>query len=182
MVFTWQVSGIRYTIVMILRSAICCLLLTGIVIPVTSLASDIAIADRVIISKSERKLFLIKGEEIIRTFDVSLGLLPEGDKSKEGDFRTPEGYYLLTNRNTDSDFFLSIQVSYPNEEDVRKARQKGYDPGGQIMIHGYPNEPRHSLDYYRQTDWTDGCIAVTNADMVDIWLMTTENTPIIIRP
>lgn len=152
------------------------------IFPAFSPAGDFELADRVIVSKSERKLFLIKGEEIIRTFDVSLGLLPEGDKTKEGDFRTPEGYYLLTNRNTDSDFFLSIQVSYPNEEDVRKARLRGVDPGGLIMIHGYPNEPRHSLDYYRQTDWTDGCIAVSNADMVEIWLMTTENTPVIIQP
>jgi murein L,D-transpeptidase YafK len=73
-------------------------------------------------------------------------------------------------------------VSYPAPADVRKAARLGVAPGGQIMIHGQPNKPKHNEEYYRRTDWTDGCIAVSNSDMVDIWLMTTPSTPITIRP
>ena len=96
-------------------------------------------------------------------------------KERAGDFRTPEGSYRLTRRNTRSDFFLSIQVSYPNEQDMQRARRNGWQPGGSIMIHGLPNDPRHTPDYYASQDWTDGCIAVTNADMVEIWMMTSDN-------
>ena len=94
----------------------------------------------------------------------------------------PEGSYKLTRRNSRSDFFLSIQVSYPNEQDMRNARRNGWQPGGSIMIHGLPNDPRHGPDYYATQDWTDGCIAVSNADMVEIWMMTVDNVPIVIQP
>ena len=110
------------------------------------------------------------------------GKCPTGPKQREGDFRTPEGKYRLDARNANSDFFLSIHVSYPDESDRARARAQGVDPGGQIMIHGWPNEPKYDLRRYQSTDWTDGCIAVSNSDMVDIWLMTRESTPIEIRP
>ena len=139
-------------------------------------------ADYVVVDKSDRKLYLYKAGRILREFDVSLGLVPNGPKQREGDFRTPEGKYLLDARNANSDFFLSIHVSYPNESDRERARAQGVDPGGQIMIHGLPNEPKYDLHRYEDTDWTDGCIAVSNSDMVDIWLMTPEPTPIEIRP
>ncbi|HET8698867.1 MAG TPA: L,D-transpeptidase family protein, partial [Gammaproteobacteria bacterium] len=139
-------------------------------------------ADSVLVVKSERKLYLLKAGRILRTFNVGLGLQPVGPKQRSGDFRTPEGRYLLERRNVDSDYFLSIQVSYPNEQDRARARALGVDPGGQIMIHGLPNEPRYDLKHYQGSDWTDGCIAVSNSDMVDIWLMTRESTPIEIRP
>jgi murein L,D-transpeptidase YafK len=119
---------------------------------------------------------------VLRAFDVALGLVPKGPKQHEGDFRTPEGRYVLETRNVDSNYFLSIQVSYPNEVDRDRARAAGMDPGGQIMIHGLPNEPRYDSKHYQGTDWTDGCIAVSNSDMIDIWLMTRESTPIEIRP
>lgn len=139
-------------------------------------------ADSVLVVKSERKLYLLKAGRVLRAFDVSLGLVPNGPKQREGDFRTPEGKYRLETRNVDSDYFLSIQVSYPDETDRARARAQGVDPGGQIMIHGLPNEPKNDLRRYQDSDWTDGCIAVSNADMVDIWLMTRESTPIEIRP
>jgi murein L,D-transpeptidase YafK len=139
-------------------------------------------ADRVLVDKSERKLYLLKAGRVLREVDVSLGLVPAGPKQREGDFRTPEGKYFLDARNADSDFFLSIHVSYPDDSDRVRARAQGVDPGGQIMIHGLPNEPRYDLRRYLDTDWTDGCIAVSNSDMVDIWLMTRESTPIEIRP
>ncbi len=145
-------------------------------------AADFDIADRVLIKKGERKLLLLKGDRVLRTMDVALGFVPNGDKLEEGDFRTPEGRYRLTKRNAASDYFLSIQISYPNDEDERIARTRGVDPGGQIMIHGQPNVPNFSDDYYEWNDWTEGCIALSNADMVDVWLMTFGSTPIDIRP
>ena len=139
-------------------------------------------ADSVLVVKSERKLYLLRAGEVLREFDVSLGLVPTGHKQREGDFRTPEGRYYLEARNPSSDYFLSIKVSYPNSEDRARARAAGVDPGGQIMIHGLPNEPKREESSYRGWDWTDGCIAVSNSDMIDIWLMTGESTPIEIRP
>jgi len=139
-------------------------------------------ADRVVVEKGDRKLHLVRNGEAFRTFDIALGIRPTGDKEFEGDFRTPEGSYLLDIRNPNSEFFLSIRVSYPNGQDMREARSKGLDPGGAIMIHGQPNTPTRSEAYYRTQDWTNGCIAVSNSDMIDIWLMTANNTPIEIRP
>ncbi|MEO1201910.1 MAG: L,D-transpeptidase family protein [Pseudomonadota bacterium] len=139
-------------------------------------------ADSVVIEKEARKLHLMKDGQPIRTFDIALGIQPIGHKVQEGDFRTPEGRYRLDARNPNSEFFLSIHVSYPNTADRRKAANLGVDPGGAIMIHGQPNEPTRTETYYRTQDWTNGCIAVSNSDMIDIWLMTDDNTPIDIRP
>ncbi|MDH3303885.1 MAG: L,D-transpeptidase family protein [Gammaproteobacteria bacterium] len=150
--------------------------------PAVMQAGEFPIADKVVIEKAMRKLHLMRNGKAFRTFKIALGLRPVGDKKKEGDFKTPEGSYYLDSRNQDSEFFLSIRVSYPDAEDVREANQSGNDPGGAIMIHGQPNEPTRSEVYYRTQDWTNGCIAVSNSDMIDIWLMTGENTPIEIRP
>ena len=145
-------------------------------------AGDFPIADRVIVEKQNRKLHLVKGGQKIRSFDIALGIEPVGDKEREGDHKTPEGLYSLDIRHPDSDFFLAIHISYPNPEDRASARRKGYDPGGAIMIHGQPNAPTFSAAYYRTQDWTNGCIAVSNSDMIDIWLMTERGTPIEILP
>jgi len=146
------------------------------------LAGGFPVADEVLVDKSDRKLYLLIDGDPIRSFDIALGMVPVGDKESEGDFRTPEGRYLLDARNPNSEFFLSIHVSYPNRQDLREARSKGLDPGWAIMIHGQPNNPTRSETYYRTQDWTNGCIAVSNSDMIDIWLMTAANTPIEIRP
>jgi len=145
-------------------------------------AADFPVADRVVIDKSDRELHLLKDGDVFRTFRIALGIRPIGDKLKEGDFKTPEGHYLLDTRNPNSEYFLSIHVSYPNESDRRQAAAQGVPPGGAIMIHGQPNEPSRSEAYYKTQDWTNGCIAVSNSDMIDIWLMTASNTPIEIRP
>jgi murein L,D-transpeptidase YafK len=145
-------------------------------------AGEFPVAEKIVVEKAERKLHLVKGGEPFRTFEIALGIRPSGDKEYEGDFKTPEGIYWLDTRNPHSEFFLSIHVSYPNNDDVRQARSKGLQPGGAIMIHGQPNEPTRSEAYYRTQDWTNGCIAVSNSDMIDIWLMTPDNTPIEIRP
>jgi murein L,D-transpeptidase YafK len=147
-----------------------------------SLGIELPIADRVLVRKSERRLYLMRGNDVLRAYRVALGLNPAGAKERAGDFRTPEGSYRLSRRNTRSDYFLSIQVSYPNDLDMQHARRNGWQPGGSIMIHGMPNDPRHAPDYYATQDWTDGCIAVTNADMVEIWMMTSDNVRIDIQP
>ncbi|MEM1173776.1 MAG: L,D-transpeptidase family protein [Pseudomonadota bacterium] len=145
-------------------------------------AADFPVADLVLVDKSDRQLHLVQDGEIFRSFPIALGMRPKGHKEYEGDFRTPEGRYMLDRRNPDSEFFLSIRVSYPNVRDRQNAAAMGVDPGGQIMIHGQPNIPTKSEAYYRTQDWTNGCIAVSNSDMIDIWLMTGEMTPIEIRP
>jgi hypothetical protein len=139
-------------------------------------------ADRILVEKGARQLKLLNRGEVIAQYPIRLGLSPKGDKQYEGDFRTPEGVYHITRRNPYSDFFLSVQVSYPNDEDLARARAEGMRPGGLIMIHGQPNVPRKPRDYYAQNDWTDGCIAVSNSDMVDIWRRTRVGIPIEIRP
>ena len=145
-------------------------------------ASEFPVADRVVIEKGARKLHLIQEGKAFRTYKIALGIRPVGDKKREGDFKTPEGKYYLDARNPNSDYFLSIHISYPDPKDRREAGEMGVDPGGAIMIHGQPNDPTRSETYYRTQDWTNGCIAVSNSDMIDIWLMTGENTPIEIRP
>jgi len=140
------------------------------------------IPDRILVVKSERKLYLMHGKDVLRSMDVALGLVPQGHKEREGDFRTPEGRYYIEAKNSASDYFLSLKISYPNASDRAHARELGVDPGGQIMIHGLPNEPRYRESRYSGWDWTDGCIAVSNSDMVDLWLLTAVSMPIEIRP
>jgi murein L,D-transpeptidase YafK len=166
---------------MMMRSITKCAALLAL-LPSFLQAGEFPVADQVIIDKSDRELYLLNNGEIFRTFEIALGIRPEGDKKKEGDFKTPEGRYLLDTRNPHSEYFLSIHVSYPDATDRREAIQKGLQPGGAIMIHGQPNVPSRSETYYRTQDWTNGCVAVSNSDMIDIWLMTGDNTPIEIRP
>jgi murein L,D-transpeptidase YafK len=149
--------------------------------PVAS-AAEIAAADHVVVRKAEHRLYLYSGKQLLGEYKVSLGLNPVGTKERERDFRTPEGRYYLARRNAHSDFFLSIQVSYPNEGDLLRARKMRWAPGGSIMIHGLPNLPRHPAVYYASNDWTDGCIALSNSDMVEVWMRTQENIPIDIYP
>jgi hypothetical protein len=148
----------------------------------TASAPAIESADRVLVKKSERRLYLLRSDRIIADYPVKLGLTPKGPKQREGDFRTPEGLYSIAGRNAHSEYFLSLEVSYPNEADLQRARELGVRPGGLIMIHGQPNAPRKARHWYESNDWTDGCIAVANSDMVDIWLRTPVGIPIEIRP
>ncbi len=140
------------------------------------------IADKVLVRKSKRELYLLKDGRIINSYDIRLGLSPDGDKLREGDFRTPEGLYRLDARIMDSEFFMAIHISYPNAEDQREAEEQGVDPGGNIMIHGMPNDLKQPIEYYHERDWTNGCIAVSNSDLIEIWLQTPADTPIEIMP
>lgn len=165
------------------RPLLALLMFLGLLVVLTSAGGNgFPQADEVVVHKTDRRLELLRDEQVLKSFDIALGLEPDGHKRQEGDSRTPEGRYRLIERNTDSDFFLSILISYPNADDRQRARAAGVPPGGQIMIHGQPNRPKHNEEFYRLTDWTDGCIAVSNSDMVDIWLMTSADTPITILP
>jgi len=138
--------------------------------------------DHVVVHKTERRMLLLHGETVVRTYKIALGLNPIGQKERAGDYRTPEGRYYLNRRNPRSEYFLSIQVSYPNDTDMKRARKNHWDTGGSIMIHGLPNQLKREPKYYEITDWTDGCIALSNADMVEVWLLTPDNVPIDILP
>jgi len=150
--------------------------------PVSLTSETLPAVDRVVVKKAERRLYLMHGGNVVRSYRVALGLSPVGQKEREGDFRTPEGSYHLDVRNPRSDYFLSIKVSYPNDADARRARARHWDTGGSIMIHGLPNLMRHDPEYYSDHDWTDGCIAVSNADMVEIWMLVPDSVPIDIDP
>lgn len=125
----------------------CCLLLP-------TLAS--ANADRLVVKKSARKLFLFAGDELLRSYEVALGRNPVGHKERRGDYRTPEGKYLLDWRNPQSRFYRSIHISYPNENDRRRAAAMGVDPGGSIMIHGVPDRYRDDQEFLISLNWTEG--------------------------
>jgi murein L,D-transpeptidase YafK len=142
------------------------------------------VADAVVVKKAERKLQLVQEGKVVREYQVSLGDNPFGHKLREGDERTPEGDYVLDWRNPNSRFYRSIHISYPNERDRLYARALGYSPGGMIMIHGKPNYIRSPLVLaeYDGRDWTDGCIAVRNEEMDEIWAAVRDGTPIRILP
>lgn len=160
-------------------------LLTLAVFPVHALINDpplptSAIADKVLVLKSERKLQLLKGNDVLKTYSVSLGGNPIGTKIREGDRKTPEGNYVLDRHNSHSQYYRSIHISYPNPEDVARARKLHVPTGGGLFIHGLPNDfkgPDRPLG-----DWTDGCISVTNSEMDEIWRAVPDGTPIEIKP
>lgn len=136
----------------------------------------------VLVRKQERRMYLMAGDEVIRSYRIGLGDNPSGHKLYEGDERTPEGDYTLDWRNSNSDFYKSIHISYPNEEDLELASAWGLNPGGSIMIHGLPNGAEGMGFAYLGLDWTDGCIAVSNAEIDEIWQLVTDGTPIRILP
>lgn len=139
-------------------------------------------ADLVLVNKSQRKLYLMREGVIYREYRVALGKNPKGHKQREGDDRTPEGFYWLDWRNPDSQYYKAIHVSYPNDKDRNAAKSRKVDPGGMIMIHGMPNFPSKPAKNYQNRDWTEGCIAVSNEAMEEIWHAVKEDTPILIEP
>ena len=157
-----------------------------LLIPAASLAESIqgmrCKADLVLVKKSERRLYLLQNGKVYRDYRVALGKNPLGNKQRQGDNRTPEGGYILDWKKSDSMFYKSIHISYPNENDLASARSKGADPGGMIMIHGIPNNPDYPGWLFEFIDWTDGCVAVNNEAMDEIWATVEEGTPIHITP
>ena len=131
---------------------------------------------QIYVMKAERRMYLMHDTKVLRSFDVDLGFAPEGDKQIEGDGKTPEGVYEIDRRNPQSEYHLSLGISYPNENDVAEAKALGESPGGDIFIHGQPNKKRA-----KGQDWTAGCIAVKNKEIEQIWAMVRTGTTISLR-
>lgn len=139
---------------------------------------------RVEVRKGERKMFLYDtAGNVLKSYPVSLGKNPVGHKLREGDGKTPEGRYTISGRNENSKYHLSLRISYPAKQDVRRAKNLGVDPGGDIYIHGKPNSKDWMFwKYSKGKDWTDGCIAVSDNEIRELWQLVQEGTPIDITP
>jgi murein L,D-transpeptidase YafK len=138
--------------------------------------------DRLVVYKHERKLVLISGRRELRSYRVALGGEPIGPKTRQGDHRTPEGSYVLDSRNPNSHFYKAFHISYPNPKDLALAKKLGFTPGGNIMLHGLPKEYAFVGKAHTLHDWTDGCIAISNEEMDEIWKLVRVGTLIDIRP
>ncbi len=138
--------------------------------------------DRVVVSKSDRTLSLMSGQRAVRTFPIYLGGQPVGHKRYQGDRRTPEGRYRLHARNPQSRYYRALRISYPNDSDRAAAKAIGKPPGGDIMLHGMPKLEKRSLLMFEGPNWTDGCIALSNPHMEEVWSLVEVGTPIEISP
>ena len=139
-------------------------------------------ADKVLIEKRARRLTLLSMGEMIKTYKIAIGGNPIGPKEKRGDNKTPEGTYIIDSRNSESDYHLSLHISYPNEKDKMRAKKLGVSPGGDIMIHGIKNGLAWAGASHAEFDWTKGCIAVTNQEMEEIYKLVPNGTIVEIRP
>jgi murein L,D-transpeptidase YafK len=149
---------------------------------VPDLSRDEVRADRIVVYKKLRTMHLMNKGQILHTYNIALGGSPEGPKQRQGDHKTPEGHYTIDSRNSRSQFHLALHISYPNAADRARARRMGVSPGGAIMIHGLPNGFASLGSAHTLTDWTDGCIAVTNQEIEEIWRLVPLKTPIEILP
>lgn len=138
--------------------------------------------DKVLVLKKERTLELLDHGKVLKKYKVALGGAPVGPKTRQGDHKTPEGTYVVDRRNAHSQYYRALHISYPNADDRAQARKSGLPPGGDIMIHGLPNGMRWIGDAHRKRDWTDGCIAVTDKEIDEIWQLVPNGTTVEIRP
>jgi hypothetical protein len=139
-------------------------------------------ADSIVVEKSRRTMTLYSQGAPVRIYFIALGQNPQGRKMSIGDNRTPEGLYYIAGHNPASKYHLSLKVSYPNDQDAAEARSRGVSPGGDIMIHGLPRGFENVGAEHRQRDWTNGCIAVTNAEIEEIWSAIPDGAVIFIKP
>lgn len=139
-------------------------------------------ATSIVVDKQARRITLLRNNDVLKSYAVSLGGNRVGHKQQEGDGRTPEGNYSIDSKNPRSRFHLAMHLSYPDASDVDRARRRGVAAGGDIMIHGLPNGLGWLRDWHLHRDWTDGCIAVTNAEIEEIWALADTGTAVQIRP
>jgi lipoprotein-anchoring transpeptidase ErfK/SrfK len=137
-------------------------------------------ADWIVVLKGQRIMRLLRRGELIREYQIALGKNPTGPKMRQGDNRTPEGLYIISGRNPNSAYHRALKISYPDPIDIINARSMGTKAGGNVMIHGLPNGV--SNKYRMERDWTNGCIAVSNEEMEEIWNLVPDGTPIEILP
>jgi murein L,D-transpeptidase YafK len=145
-------------------------------------AEDIQKADRILVLKGKRELRLIRGDDVIKTYRVSLGFHPKGPKRRRGDGRTPEGVYIIDGRTSRTAYHLALHISYPNTADRMQARAAAAPPGGNILIHGMPERFGRTDPVGPLRNWTNGCVAVGNLAIEEIWAAVDDGTPIEIRP
>ena len=162
----------------ILRAA----LLLGLVLTLGACGSKFRTYDgpevtRMIVLKEQRQLYLLHDDVVLRQYGISLGFNPVGHKFRQGDGRTPEGSYLVDKRNPKSRYHLSVGINYPRPQDVQVARMAGFDPGGDIFIHGRGPEYKRG-----KRDWTAGCIALTDSEIEEVYSMVRDGTPVTILP
>ena len=141
-----------------------------------------AAVDSILIEKAARRMTLYDGETAVAVYRIALGFAPAGDKERKGDGRTPEGRYRISFKNPNSQFHLSLKISYPDEKDLAAAAAAGVDPGGDIFVHGTPGRRRPYGPGERIRDWTLGCIAVTDAEIEEVWRLVAVGTAVEIRP
>lgn len=139
-------------------------------------------ADAILIVKHERKLYLLRDNHPLRIYRIALGLSPAGPKEHEWDFRTPEGNYIIDFRKEHSQYFKALHISYPSPADLKRSSALHLPAGGDIFIHGEPNRPTKPVSYYKTSDWTNGCIALSDEDLQDVWDLTAGPTPVEIVP
>ncbi|MEY2528096.1 MAG: hypothetical protein QOJ05_186 [Verrucomicrobiota bacterium] len=139
-------------------------------------------ADRVLVEKGARRLTLLNRGAILKSYPVALGREPIGAKEEEGDQRTPEGLYRIDFHKRDSDYHLALHVSYPEQRDIERAAARGVSAGSDIMIHGLPNGRGWIGRFHRRSDWTAGCVAVTDFEIEEIYRAVPDGTSIEIRP
>jgi murein L,D-transpeptidase YafK len=139
-------------------------------------------ADKIVIEKAARNMTLYNKDKVIKTYAISLGGEPVGAKQQQGDHKTPEGTYLISGRNASSKFHRSLRISYPSAADRERAKKARVDPGGDIMIHGLPNGWGWLGSGHLRSDWTDGCIAVTDKEIEEVWELVLNGTTVIIKP
>jgi murein L,D-transpeptidase YafK len=139
-------------------------------------------ADTILIVKHERMLYLLRDHAPVRSYRIALGLSPTGAKEREWDFRTPEGSYFVDFRQEHSHYFKALHISYPSAADLRRAATLHRPVGGNIFIHGEPNQPSKPESYYQTRDWTNGCIALSDEDLQDVWDLTSGQTRVEIVP
>lgn len=139
-------------------------------------------ADRILVLKSAHTLSLMRGDRILRTYKVALGRSPVGPKTRKGDHKTPEGLYSIDAKKEHSRFYRALHISYPNASDRERAQKEENDPGGNVEIHGIENRLGWIGGLHRSFDWTDGCIAVTDVEIDQIWNSVEVGTPVEIRP
>ena len=157
-------------------------LLIFLIVALRCVATAAAQADKIVIVKSARTMTLLSGAKALKTYKVALGSVPVGPKHVEGDHKTPEGNYVIDAKNSHSQFHLSLHISYPSAADQQRAHSLRSRPGGAIMIHGLPKPFAYLGPLHRQTDWTDGCVAVTNAEIEEIWKLVPVGARVEIRP
>ena len=138
--------------------------------------------DRILVEKSARRLSIFRKANQIKSYRIALGRNPLGAKQEEGDMKTPEGIYEIDGRNPQSSFHLALHISYPSDEDDKRAAARGVPPGFDIMIHGIQNGRGWIGAFHRWKDWTAGCIAVTDEEIEELWRVTPDGTTIEIRP